>query len=80
MSIEFQVENAYLLSLAQEKGIDIRSFDQWKLVGKFVRRGEKQMRVRVQAGSRSFEDAITGNMIAEPIFKYAYGFTAKQVA
>ena len=78
--IEWQVENEYLLEKARAKGIEIRSFANWKAIGRFVRRGMRQKMVRVQAGSRSEMDPITGETYAEPIYKTAYGFTREQTA
>lgn len=79
--IEFQVENARLCAkLCEECGIEVKTFDQWKSEGKYVKKGEKQKAFRVRCGSRKVGiDPITGEDRIEPVFKTAYGFTADQV-
>jgi hypothetical protein len=76
---EFQIENARLIEKLQAKGFKVNTFEGWKAEGKWVKKGERQKAFRVQAGTRGYEDPITGNTIAEPIFKTCYGFTADQV-
>ena len=78
---EWQIENERLLEKARATGIEIRSFDDWKSAGRYVRRGEKQVGVRVKSGVRRVGiDPITGEDRYEPVVKVAYGFLARQVA
>ena len=74
----FQIENERLLE--KVKGVDVRSFNGWRLAGKWVKKGEKQKAFRVQAGVvRVGIDPITGEDRYEPKMRTAYGFTADQV-
>lgn len=76
----FQSENERLLEKVQAKGIEVRSFDGWKMVGRWVKRGEKQTAFRVQSGVRRIgTNPITGEDEYAPNMKTAYGFTAEQV-
>lgn len=75
--IEFQVENERRLEKLNNP--KIKSFEGWKAEGKFVKKGERQKSYRVQCGTFSRMNPITGEMQAEPIFKLCYGFTADQV-
>ena len=78
--IQWEAENARLLEKLAAKGIDCRSFEGWKAVGKWVKRGEKRKAFRVQSGTvRVGIDPITGDDRYEPVFRTAYGFTADQV-
>jgi len=78
-TIEHQVENEYLLEKCREQGLEIRSFDGWRLAGRWVKKGQKQKAYRVRCGTTQRMDPITGEMIATPATKLAYGFTADQV-
>jgi hypothetical protein len=77
--IERDIENERLLEKLRAKGIEVRSFDGWKLVGKWVKKGEKQKAYRVQSGSYKYMDPITGEDRYEPLMKTCYGFAASQV-
>lgn len=73
---ERQIENARLL----EKVPGAKTFDQWRAVGKWVKRGERMKAFRVRAGViRAGIDPITGEDRYEPKWATAYGFTADQV-
>lgn len=75
--IEFEIENERLL----EKLDNVKSFNGWKAVGKFVKKGQKQKAFRVQSGSRCVgHDPISGETVYAPVIKIAYGFTADQVS
>ncbi len=77
--IAWQVENARLLE--KVRGVVVKTFEQWRAEGKWVRKGQKQKAFRVQAGvRRTGIDPITGEDRYEPNWVYAYGFTADQVA
>ncbi len=73
--IEWQVENERLL---EKMNGQARSYAGWKAVGRYVMRGQKQKMFRVQSGSRTLEQAGTGETYSEPIFRTAYGFTEDQ--
>jgi hypothetical protein len=78
--IGFAAENERLLEKARLSGIEINSFDGWKLQGKFVKRGEKQKAIRVKSGLRAAgTDPISGESIYEPCYKTCFGFTKEQV-
>jgi hypothetical protein len=78
--LAFASENERLLEKARATGTEIHSFDGWKSLGKWVKKGERQKSVRVRSGNRVVGiDPITGEDRVEPVFKYAYGFTADQV-
>lgn len=79
MNIEFQIENERLLKKAREQGVEIRSFADWKDRGKWVKKGEKQMSVRVKNGQHRFIDPITGEDVYEDKYANAYGFAESQV-
>lgn len=76
----FQAENERLLEKLQVRGMEVRSFEGWKAVGKWVKKGERQQAFRVQSGVRLVGiNPITGEDEYAPNMKTAYGFTAKQV-
>ena len=79
MNTQFAINNERLLEKAIEAGIEIRSFDGWKRVGKFVKKGEKQMQVRVVDGSYGEYNPVTGESVSVPKYAMAFGFTANQV-
>jgi hypothetical protein len=73
-------ENERLLEKLRAKGVEVRSFEGWKLVGKWVKKGEKQKAFRVQSGVyKAGIDPITGEDHYEPLMKTCYGFQASQV-
>jgi hypothetical protein len=75
------VQNDILLErLSRETGRTIRSFEGWKAVGRFVRRGQKQKSFQVCAGHRTEQDPLTGDDVTYPIFRTAYGFTEDQLS
>lgn len=77
---EFQIENERLLEKAREAGVEIRSFEGWKSVGKWVRKGMKTKTIQVRAGSVRRVNTTTGEDEYDPRFRTAYGFTADQVS
>lgn len=78
--IEFQIENARLLAKLCEAGTVVKTFDQWKEEGRWVKKGEKAKCFRVRSGNKVVGiNPITGEDRVEPVFKLAYGFTADQV-
>lgn len=78
--IAWQAENVRLLDKLCAAGIEVRTFDGWKEVGKWVKKGERQRAYRVQAGSRRIGiDPVTGDDVYVPVIKTAYGFGADQV-
>jgi hypothetical protein len=80
MLAEFQIENARLLEKLCAAGTEVRSFDGWKSVGKWVKKGQKQKAFRVKSGVRRVGiDPITGEDRYVDNIKTAYGFTAEQV-
>ena len=78
--LAFASENERLLEKARAAGVVIHTFDGWKLLGKWVKKWQKQKAIRVKSGSRVVGiDPITGADRVEPVMKTAYGFTADQV-
>lgn len=78
--VGFMAENERLLEIARLDGVEVRSFDDWKREGRWVKKGQKQKAVRVRSGQRRVGiDPITGEDRWEPHYKTAYGFTADQV-
>jgi len=71
--------NEIYLEKARANGVEIRSFEDWKRIGKWVKRGEKQKSVRVKSGHFKRMNPITGEDVYEPQYKFAYGFTKDQV-
>lgn len=79
-ALAFGAENCRLLEKFREGGIVAYSFEEWKSLGKWVKKGEKRKAFRVQSGVRRVGiNCITGEDRYEPHFKTAYGFTADQV-
>lgn len=76
--VAFEIENERLLEKARVSGTEIRSLSDWRDQQRIVRKGEKQHKVKVKSGQRHYEDPLTGNTQAEPIFKLAYGFLKSQ--
>ena len=74
-----QAENERLLAKARAAGLIIRSYPDWKQRGRAVRRGERQRRVSVPAGTRAEYDPVSGEYYAESVTRSAFGFTEDQL-
>lgn len=78
--LQFKSDNERYLEAARATGVEIRSFDDWKQLGRFVKKGEKQKQVKVKVGYRKAgTDPISGEDLVAPTYRTAYGFTVDQV-
>ena len=77
--LAFGCENERLLEKVRATGTEARSFDGWKDVRRWVKRGEKRKAFTVQSGvRRTGIDPITGEDRYEPKWVTCYGFTLDQ--
>ena len=73
-------EQSWLREKARQQGTEIRSFEEWRQLGRWVRKGQRQRAISVQCGVRRVGiDPITGEDRYVPQYKTVYGFTRDQV-
>ncbi len=78
--LAWESENERLLEKLRAKGIEVRSFDDWRNMGRYVKCGQKRKAFTVQSGYRKTGiDPMTGEDEYLPVLKTAYGFTVDQV-
>lgn len=77
--LSWAAENERLLEKLRMSGIEVHSFEGWKGLGRFVKRGSKSRAFQVQCGMvRIGINPVTGEVWYEKKFKTAYGFTKDQ--
>lgn len=79
-NIEWQVQNEYYLDKFRDKNpaIEVRSFANWKSLGRSVRKGQSQKAYGVVICKGTDEDPITGEAVPRMGKVNVYGFTKDQ--